>query len=56
VRAYFRDGVLPNPGTVCPIESKLFDNENDTTSTISAREDGLAWTLRDLKNSVTIQR
>jgi len=27
VRAYFRDGTLPNEGTVCEVESSIFDDE-----------------------------
>jgi hypothetical protein len=57
VKAYFADGVLPKPGTVCEIEDKLFSNGNNTAAAVSARDDDdLLSNLRDLTKSVTIPR
>jgi hypothetical protein len=57
VQAYFRDGILPKPGTVCEIEDSLFSNGNGTAAAVSARDDDdLLSTLRELTRSVTVPR
>lgn len=48
IRNYFRDGILPPAGTVCPIESKLFV-KNDFQTGLYDRdlkgEDRETWEL-----------
>jgi Cys-tRNA synthase (O-phospho-L-seryl-tRNA:Cys-tRNA synthase) len=55
VRAYFRDGVLPKPGTICDAEDELFGSGYETASAISARDD-LVSTLRELTKRVKVPR
>lgn len=41
MRAYFRNGTLPKPGTVCQPDGSLFQAPN-TTTTVQRRELGTA--------------
>jgi hypothetical protein len=54
VRAYFRDGVLPKPGTICEIDDKLFNDA--TSSSIASRDVGLSPSLRALAKNMKIPR
>jgi hypothetical protein len=54
VRAYFQNGTLPRPGTVCAIESVLFGN--GATSGVARRDRDLASALATLKETVKIPR
>jgi hypothetical protein len=54
VRAYFQNGTLPRPGTVCGIDSVLFGN--GTTAGVSRRDEGLVSALAAVREGVKIPR
>jgi hypothetical protein len=54
VRAYFQNGTLPRPGTICGIESTLFGNA--TALGMTRRDQGVSAALKTLRGSMKIPR
>lgn len=55
IRSYFRDGVLPKPGTVCEIETKIFgNNASSLADSLSGEEQALVENWRQLSESFSV--
>lgn len=62
IRAYFRDGTLPEPGTVCEVESQWFPKDDLTEDSdawlgdIPADERGAVRAWKELSDAFTPPR
>jgi hypothetical protein len=54
IRAYFQNGTLPHPGTICTIESTLFGD--NSMPAVTRRDESLASALGALRENAKIRR
>ncbi|THH27977.1 hypothetical protein EUX98_g6208 [Antrodiella citrinella] len=54
VRAYFQNGTLPEDGTVCAVESRMFDEQLSISGTLSAEDRKLLQASHELQQNYVV--